>query len=155
MNWGAFKEGFSLFNLFDFTVTPWGRNHLRQMFAAPLKSLDHILARQKSIKFLEALDFKSAQGQGVILQKLLKLLKTTGSVALLLKNRGMNTAQTVQLLDKACWQTIHRNITLFLQMNQIILDVMPELSEQELEEVKNSKLVQLHNEMNLETLVEI
>ena len=40
-------------------------------------------------------------------------------------------------------------------MNQIILDIMPELSQQELEEVKNGRLVKLHNDMNLDILVEI
>ena len=35
--WVKAKEGFSLFNLFDFTVTIQGKNFLKQLFSNPLK----------------------------------------------------------------------------------------------------------------------
>ena len=48
-SWVKAKEGFSLFNMFDFTVTIQGKNYLKQIFSNPLKQQDAILARQKSI----------------------------------------------------------------------------------------------------------
>ena len=72
---GPVKEGFSLFNLFDFTTTNWGRSYLRTMFEHPLKDPAGIMSRQKSIRFLEMMDAKSGLGSGILINKLQRLLK--------------------------------------------------------------------------------
>ena len=64
--WVKAKEGFSLFNMFDFTVTVQGKNYLKQIFSNPLKDKDAILQRQKSIKLLLELDSKSTQESGLL-----------------------------------------------------------------------------------------
>lgn len=64
------KEGFSIFNMFDFTVTSLGRAFLRGLFSFPLKNIDLIQKRTKSIKFLELVDKKSALGNCVLIVKL-------------------------------------------------------------------------------------
>lgn len=50
------KEGFSLFNLFDFTLLMKGKAYLKYLFSTPLKNLRMILDRQNSIYVLAVTD---------------------------------------------------------------------------------------------------
>jgi hypothetical protein len=50
------KEGFSLFNLFDFTILQKGKAYLKYLFQTPLKNLNLIKMRQSSIILLAKLD---------------------------------------------------------------------------------------------------
>jgi DNA mismatch repair ATPase MutS len=50
------KEGFSLFSLFDFTLTTKGRSYLKQLFSTPLLSIPKIMSRQNSVLVLAVLD---------------------------------------------------------------------------------------------------
>ena len=43
------KEGFSLFNIYDFTVTPEGRTFLKQLMAQPLLDYNLIRERQETV----------------------------------------------------------------------------------------------------------
>eukprot|EP00347_Sterkiella_histriomuscorum_P015738 403355869 len=46
------KEGYSLFNLFEFTILSKGREYLKQIFQTPLKCLNQIMYRQNSVTAL-------------------------------------------------------------------------------------------------------
>ena len=82
--WGQKKEGLSLFNLFDFTVTKFGRNYLRSMFSHPLNDLQQIKRRTNSVKFLEQVNSKSE-----VVQQLQQCLKKTGSVSVIANNSSL------------------------------------------------------------------
>lgn len=51
-----FKEGFSLFNMYDFTVTAEGRAFLKDLMSRPLVDLELINMRQTHVEtFFEAI----------------------------------------------------------------------------------------------------
>ena len=62
-----------------------------------------------------------------------------------MKSRSVDTATSIKLLSRSSWQVIHQNFCIFDEIAKIIGDIIPELDEEELAEVKDAKLVSLQN----------
>jgi hypothetical protein len=57
---------------------------------------------------------------------------------------GFATQKIIKLLDEKAWKTVYQNLCIFEKIDSMIVDIMPELSQEELDEIKNSKLIQIH-----------
>ena len=62
---------------------------------------------------------------------------------MVLKNRSIDTATSIKLLSRSSWQIIHQNLCIFDEVAKAIGDIIPELEEEELAEVKDAKIVVL------------
>jgi len=101
------------------------------------------------------LDANSELAQGYLIDTLLKYLKKSKSISLLMKMRGRSTATSLQLLATDCWRTILQNIELFMEMHHIIIEIMKALSPEDLASVAGAKLVEVHDCINTAPLQEI
>ena len=74
---------------------------------------------------------------------------------MILKKRSTNTAKSIKLLEQSSWQTIFQNVCLFDQIGKIIGDIIPELTQEELDDVQNAKIVEFQNSFDVNLIQEV